>query len=235
MIDGIFKGGSLELPANPEQAVRAVTAWGDFLPNSILTVVAVLIIVAAMPMYLRLAPVINNCMIRRKANTDLEHSMSLARQRNLCALLYVLPFCLVADRFRLFNPGFWTNIPEMWSSLATLGVFLIFCLLRALFFFMLRPPVHQEAADTIHHLPYNFFIRLTSIMLATVGISTLLPLSEAVVRSVLLWETAVFFLLSIIRTSYFLSQHCSGLATISYLCALEILPAAVLVACPILF
>lgn len=234
MIDGIFKGGSLELPASPEQTVQYATAWGDLLPNSILTVVAVLLFIAAIPIYLKLAPIINGCMVRRKANSDLEHSMSLARQRNLCALFYILPFCLIADRFRLFNPDIRAQIPEMWSSFATLGVFIAFCLLRALFFFTLRPPVYQEAADTIHHIPYNFFIRLTSIMLATVGISTLLPLSELVIRTILLWETAVFFLLSIIRTSRFLSQYCSGLATISYLCALEILPAAVLVAGAIL-
>ena len=222
------------MPANPEKAIQATTAWGDFLPNSILTVLAVLIVIAAIPMYLRLVPVISGCMFRRKANTDLEHSMSLARQRNLCALLYVLPFCLIADRYRLFNPGIWSEIPELWSASATIGVFIAYCLLRGLFFFMLHPPVSQEASDTIHHLPYNFFIRLTSVMLATTGICCLLPVTDELVRTILLWEIAIFFLLSFIRSSQFLVQHCSGLATISYLCALEILPAALLVAGAIL-
>ena len=229
MTDGIFKGGSLELPVSPERAVHMTTAWGDILTNRILVVTAVLLVVAAIPVYLRLSRVISGCMFGKKANADLEHSVNLARQRNLCALFYILPFCLVADRYRLFNPGFWKYIPETWSSLATLGVFIAFLLLKALFFFMLRPPVNQETADTIHHLPYNFFIRLTSIVLATAGICTLLPLPEEAVRTVLLWETAVFFLLSIIRTSQFLAQHCSGLATISYLCALEIIPAVLVV------
>lgn len=235
MIDGIFKGGSLELPASPERAVQATAAWGDSLPNSILTVVAVLLVVAAIPMYLRLAPAISGCMFRRKANTDLEHSLSLARQRNLCALFYVLPFCLIADRYRLFNPGIWSDIPELWSAPATIGVFIVYCLLRGLFFFMLHPPVYQEASDTIRHLPYNFFIRLTSVMLATIGICCLLPVTDELIRTILLWEIAVFFLLSFIRSGQFLAQHCSGLATFSYLCALEILPAALLVTGALLF
>ena len=232
MADGffnLFSEGRLELPVTPVDSVPATVAWGDIMTNRILVGVSVLLILFAIPDFLRLFPVISECFLRKKANSELEHSVSTARQRNVCALLMVIPFCAVADRFKLYAPSFMDFIPVNWSAPATVVIFLVFLLVREVLFRSFCPRMGQEAMNTVHHTPYNYFIRLTSVMLATCGIFFIFKLPDSVCHTVLLWEIAIVYMLSTIRCSQFLRQQCSGLATILYLCALEILPAAMII------
>lgn len=230
----IFIQGKLEMSAVPVQEAAQTMLWDDFLLNRVLVVAAVLIGIAGLRDLLRLLPELLYCFSRPRASVSLEYNTSVVRMRNTAALISILPFCLLADRFGLFRPELWSAVPEEWSAPATVGVFLAYLLLRTVCSALIRPPrLSGTAADAVRRSPWNYFILLTLLMLLTVGLLYIFRPSDTVVRITLYAETALFFLLSLLRSGQILASGFSGLTTILYLCGLELLPAAVLAACAV--
>lgn len=230
----IFIQGKLEMSAVPVQEAAQTMLWNDFLLNRVLVVTAVLIGIAGLRDLLRLLPELLYCFSRPRASVSLEYNTSVVRMRNTAALISILPFCLLADRFGLFRPELWSAVPEEWSAPATVGVFLAYLLLRTVCSALIRPPrLSGTAADAVRRSPWNYFILLTLLMLLTVGLLYIFRPSDTVVRITLYAETALFFLLSLLRSGQILASGFSGLTTILYLCGLELLPAAVLAACAV--
>lgn len=227
----IFIQGKLEMSAVPVQEAAQTMLWDDFLLNRVLVVAAVLIGIAGLRDLLRLLPELLYCFSRPRASVSLEYNTSVVRMRNTAALISILPFCLLADRFGLFRPELWSAVPEEWSAPATVGVFLAYLLLRTVCSALIRPPrLSGTAADAVRRSPWNYFILLTLLMLLTVGLLYIFRPSDTVVRITLYAETALFFLLSLLRSGQILASGFSGLTTILYLCGLELLPAAALAA-----
>lgn len=230
----IFIQGKLEMSAVPVQEAAQAMLWDDFLLNRVLVVAAVLIGIAGLRDLLRLLPELLYCFSRPRASVSLEYNTSVVRMRNTAALISILPFCLLADRFGLFRPELWSAVPEEWSAPATVGVFLAYLLLRTVCSALIRPPrLSGTAADAVRRSPWNYFILLTLLMLLTAGLLYIFRPSDTVVRISLYAETALFFLLSLLRSGQILASGFSGLTTILYLCGLELLPAAVLAACAV--
>lgn len=230
----IFIQGKLEMSAVPVQEAAQTMLWNDFLLNRVLVVAAVLIGIAGLRDLLRLLPELLYCFSRPRASVSMEYNTSVVRMRNTAALISILPFCLLADRFGLFRPELWSAVPEEWSAPATVGVFLAYLLLRTVCSALIRPPrLSGTAADAVRRSPWNYFILLTLLMLLTVGLLYIFRPSDTVVRITLYAETALFFLLSLLRSGQILASGFSGLTTILYLCGLELLPAAVLAACAV--
>lgn len=230
----IFIQGKLEMSAVPVQEAAQTMLWNDFLLNRVLVVAAVLIGIAGLRDLLRLLPELLYCFSRPRASVSLEYNTSVVRMRNTAALISILPFCLLADRFGLFRPELWSAVPEEWSAPATVGVFLTYLLLRTVCSALIRPPrLSGTAADAVRRSPWNYFILLTLLMLLTVGLLYIFRPSDTVVRITLYAETALFFLLSLLRSGQILASGFSGLTTILYLCGLELLPAAALAACAV--
>ena len=227
----IFIQGKLEMSAVPVQEAAQTMLWNDFLLNRVLVVAAVLIGIAGLRDLLRLLPELLYCFSRPRASVSLEYNTSVVRMRNTAALISILPFCLLADRFGLFRPELWSAVPEEWSAPATVGVFLAYLLLRTGCSARIRlPRLSGTAADAVRRSPWNYFILLTLLMLLTVGLLYIFRPSDTVVRITLYAETALFFLLSLLRSGQILASGFSGLTTILYLCGLELLPAAALAA-----
>lgn len=227
----IFIQGKLEMSAVPVQEAAQTMLWNDFLLNRVLVVAAVLIGIAGLRDLLKLLPELLYCFSRPRASVSLEYNTSVVRMRNTAALISILPFCLLADRFGLFRPELWSAVPEEWSAPATVGVFLAYLLLRTVCSALIRPPrLSGTAADAVRRSPWNYFILLTLLMLLTVGLLYIFRPSDTVVRITLYAETALFFLLSLLRSGQILASGFSGLTTILYLCGLELLPAAALAA-----
>ena len=230
----IFIQGKLEMSAVPVQEAAQAMLWNDFLLNRVLVVAAVLIGIAGLRDLLRLLPELLYCFSRPRASVSLEYNTSVVRMRNTAALISILPFCLLADRFGLFRPELWSAVPEEWSAPATVGVFLAYLLLRTVCSALIRPPrLSGTAADAVRRSPWNYFILLTLLMLLTAGLLYIFRPSDTVVRITLYAETALFFLLSLLRSGQILASGFSGLTTILYLCGLELLPAAALAACAV--
>ena len=236
MGEEVFRSGSLEMSATPLDGLATDLPWADVLTNQVLAVVSVALLLLVLPDFFRLLPDLLYSFDRTRGAAALEHSVSVARTRNLTAFCCVLPFCLTVDRHALWRPGFWSAIPAAWSAPALLGAMLLFLLFRRLCFLSMRPRrLGSEESDTLHHAPFNFFILLTILLLATSGIMSLLHCDAALIRTVLLWEAGVVWLFSLLRSGQFLAGHCNVFSTFLYLCGLEILPVALVVAVVLFF
>lgn len=230
MLEDIIKPGTLVMSAVPVPSTGDALAWGDLLVNRISVVAAIFLFILTLRDIIRILPNLLACIDRARANVSLEHSLNIARTRNLVAWETAFIFCLLADRYSLYSPGIWQLIPDGWKLPATVGILLTFILVRHLLFLLLKPiRVSQEGANTIHHTAYNCFIIATAVLLATAGALSVFHCPDHAIRSVLLWETAGLYFLTLIRTGQILNYYCNTFATFLYLCALELLPAGLLI------
>lgn len=237
MLSDIFRSaGTAVMSQTPVATLDSAAIWGDLLTNKILILAATALMLINLLDTMRIFPQLLFCLRRPYGSETLEHSVSLARMRNNTAAVCVIPFCLMVDHAALFRPQLWDMIPAMWSSAATVVLLLAYLALRDIMFSAFRMRrIGLEASGAARHCQWNFFILLCILMLVSCGISVCLGLPATVTRKVYLVEIGLFFLISLLRTSQIFGSHCSGLQTILYLCALEILPAAAIVVCAVLF
>ena len=236
MLEEVFKSGRLEMSASPLTDLADAGAWGDLTVNRILAVVAVGLMILSLPDLLRLVPHLLYSFDRSRGSVELEHSLGTARTRNVAALSFTLPFCLLLDRYALVRPRFWEHIPASWSAPAVLGLLAAFLLVRLLCYVLFRPRrLGSEEFATLKHLPYNYFILMAALTLLTAGACSVFGVPDGTVRTVLMWEIAAVWLFTWVRSGQFLAGHGIGFPTFLYLCGLEIIPAALLVAVVMFF
>lgn len=236
MLDGeLFRQGRLEMSAAPLPELQTPAEWNDLLPNKIAIVLSVVLVLIYLKDIIRLIPPLLYALDRKRGGESLEYNVSAARMRNTVALIYTLPFCLIADYCGAYRPGFWSMVPPEWSSAATLGVMLAYFLLRRLCYAAIRPgKMSAESLATLKHSLYNYFIALVSVAVPTIGILPLFSVREDIISTVFLALTGLAFAFATVRAWQILKSRRSPLPTILYLCGLEILPAAAVVASAVL-
>ena len=235
-MDEVFRSGTLNMSASPLQGLAAEPLWTDILLNRILAVVAVALLILHMLDLFRLIPHLLYCYSRARGAEALEHSLGTARLRNLLAFSFSLPFCLVLDRFAVLRPTFWNVIPPAWSAPATIGLVAAFVIVRALFHAFFRPRrMSGEVVTTLRHNLYNYLLLMVPLMLLVTALLLIFPIDEALGRTILRALIAAIWGLSTLRSGQILAAHGAGLSTFLYLCALELIPAALLVAVVVLF
>lgn len=236
MLDGeLFRQGRLEMSSAPLPELQTPAEWNDLLPNKIAIVLSVVLVLIYLKDIIRLIPPLLYALDRKRGGESLEYNVSAARMRNTVALIYTLPFCLIADYCGAYRPGFWSMVPPEWSSAATLGVMLAYFLLRRLCYAAIRPgKMSAESLATLKHSLYNYFIALVSVAVPTIGILPLFSVREDIISTVFLALTGLAFAFATVRAWQILKSRRSPLPTILYLCGLEILPAAAVVASAVL-
>ena len=186
--------------------------------------------------YFRLVPSLLFCFDRSRGAETLEHSLGLARVRNLSGIIYGLPFCLVLDRFGVVRPDFWDRIPPAWQAPAMIGLIAAYMLVRDICYLVFRPRrVYGEPYAALRHNVFNYLLLLVPLQLVTVGVISAFRLSPQLAVYILAGEIALAWLFGMTRSAQILRNRCSGLSTFLYLCALEFLPAALLVAVVLIF
>lgn len=226
----LFKEGILNMSTTPLLPSAGAQPWAEYFLNRVFVVLTVTLILLEIADLLRIFPQLWRCVSRWKGNLEVEHSVSVARTRNTVALPAVLIITMLSDRFLLINPGFGTFVSPSWHLMMTFGIVMLALFLRWLFY--LCTPLRSktsEYASTLRHVIFNYLILLSLLMLASALLLMALKVPSAAVRGVLLAESAVVFILHLRRTSQILSSRYGSLATILYLCALEILPVGILI------
>ncbi len=211
----------------PHEAVSL--AWGDSIVNRIAVIVTLILFLVEFSDLIRLFPHLLRCVSRWKGNLELEHSVSVAVTRNTVALAMSMVLCLIADRWMLPYSSLRASLPVDWRLLFAVGAIGSYLLLRWLFY--LATPFRSrisEYATCLRHSVYNYQILLSSLMLVSVLLLMAFGVADNSIRIVLLIETGMFTALYLERIRQIFASHCSILATILYLCALEILPLGIL-------
>ena len=228
MLDSVFKSGKLLLDTTAPEAVAPVAAPSPWLLN-LLMVLFVVLAIATLKRFLQVLPYMADSYLRVRGSAALEGSIRVSQDRNLVALVLTIPAVLLVYRYRLYFPGL---LEPLDPNLQLAGVFLAllsYSLLRHLIYLWVRPRRRKDTFRQAHRVGYTYFIFLMLVLLGTVGLLALIGLEDTIVRWVLYAETAIIYLLFLSRGAQILSLSCNHLRTFLYLCALEILPAALLV------
>lgn len=228
MVDSLFKSGKLLLETTVPEAAAPAAEPSPWLLN-LLVVVFVVLGIALLKRFLQVLPYMADSFLRVRGSAALEGSIRVSQDRNLVALVLTVPAILLVYRYRLFFPDLFL---ELDPNLQVIGVFLAllaYSLLRHFLYIWIRPHRRFDTFRQAHRVGYTYFIFLMIVLLLTVGLLSLIGLDYSIVRLVLYGETALVYLLFLSRSAQILSLSCNHLRTFLYLCALEILPAALLV------
>ena len=227
-----FRSGTLLMGDEARRAGEALSvSWGDIPLNWGLVIASALALAFSIPSLYRIIPHIFKCFSRWRWNLTIEASLQLARTRDSIALLSIVPFCLIVSRFRLFDPAFFGRVPETWRTLAVIGVFLAWYLIRSLLYLAAEARAsHLSTFQTARHAERNYFVILTFFLFAVVGVLYAFRAAEETIRIVLFVTMGLVYLVFLVRKFQILSSSFSPLSTFLYLCAIEFLPLGMLVA-----
>ena len=228
MFDDPFSAGQLLLPDTPPEALAA-TGEELSLAASILVAVSVLLFLVALRSFLNVLPYLSDSILRARGSAALENSVRVSRDRNLVAAVFLIPAILIIYRYRLFDIAYFDTLSPDLRLAAVAGVFVGYLLLRFLLYRWMRPRRRYDDYQMAYRAGYTFFILLMMLVLLTVGVCYVLRLPDETVKTLLLAETGVMYLLYIFRRGQILSMSCNSLTTFSYLCGLELLPTALMV------
>lgn len=236
MLDSLLTRSTLNMSSVPLPATESPLAWRDTGINGILTIVAILLVLLAMRNFFRVLPSLVASIDRPRGSVDLERNVSLTRMRNEVALCCILPFCLIVDRFGLYPARFMEDVPPQWSVCVTVGIFAAYFLLRILpsAFIRFRKLDNNEKL-VVRNFHRSGFIALTVLLVPLALAIAFFGVPAEICRYILWGLIGLVFLFILFRISQFLRVRYSFFATISYLCGLEILPAAIVVASALLF
>ena len=228
MFDDPFKSGRLLLPDAPPEAVEAAGV-GLSLAASLLVAVSVLLFLVALRSFLSVLPYLSDNIFRARGSAALENSVRVSRDRNLVAAVFLIPAILLIYRYRLIEISYFDTLSPDMRLLAVAGVFVGYLLLRFLLYRWMRPRRRYDDYQMAYRAGYTFFILLMMLALATVGVCYVLHLPDLTIKTLLLAEAGVMYLLYLLRRAQILSMSCNSLTTFLYLCGLELLPTALMV------
>lgn len=220
--------GQLLLRDAPPEALEA--AGGGFpLTASLLVTLSVLLFLLILRSFLNILPYLFGSVFRARGSAVLDGSVKLSRDRNLVAAVFILPAILLIYRYRLLDVSYFDALSPDMRLLVVGGAFVAYLLVRYLLYRWLMPRRRYDDYQQAYRIGHTFFIVLMLLALTTVGVLSILDFPEVTVRNFLLAETGVLSLLYLFRKAQILSMSCNPLTTFLYLCALELLPAALLV------
>lgn len=226
----LFYQGTLEMSTSPLAQAASGLLWSEVLVNRIAVIIALALLVIEIRDIILLGPSLLRGVVIWKANLELEHSVNLSRTRNTVALVCGVLFCIIADRYSLFDPSWRAAAPSGLQLALTAAVLVGFVAVRDVFY--LISPLRSrtsEFACTVRHALYNYFILYVLLALVSSVILEAFGASAAVGRMVLAVEGALAYLIDITRTGQILSSRYGLFPTILYLCALELLPLGILI------
>lgn len=227
-MDGAFKAGKLLLPTEPSAAVAGPGPTP--VVATVLIILSVLLGLLFLRNFLNVFPYLLDNFTRARGSAALEGSVRVSRDRNIVALILIIPFILLVNRYRIYDPAFLSSRPDDIRMLIIAGIFLCYLLLRYFLWFILQPHRYSDNYPMARKAAYTFFIMAGLVVLPTVGILALAGVNDLTVKTVILAETAFIYLVYLIRKSQILSMVCGPLQVFLYLCALEVLPTGLLVA-----
>ena len=202
----------------------------------ILALISFLVVLLLLRRFVNVYPSLLACLIRGKESINLEASVKLSRDRDSITYAMIVPFCLVAYRYRLYDPSFLDGVSENRLLWMYFLIFAGYILLRMLVMWLFRPhKMPQKVYRTAGRASYTFFVILTLLLLVMGGVMSFMKSDESTIRLAMLWVSAAIYMLFLIRKTQIFCSSCSVFTAFLYHCALEILPTGILVVSEIIF
>ncbi len=203
---------------------------------NILALISVLVFITLMRRLVNIFPSLMACMVRWKENVNIEASVKNSYDRNIIAIGMVIPFCLTAEKFNMYDLSFMGGMNENLRIGVTFGIFAAYLLIRQLAFMMVMTrKSRKKTYETARKASYTFFIILTLALVLTGGILSFIGISADIIRTAMLWISAFIYAVFLLRKTQIFASSFSILTSFLYLCALEIIPTGLLVAPVLIF
>lgn len=227
-----FLSGKLEMPVSMRPgALSEAQAWTDYPADYILVMAAAILILTSLRMLMDLYPFLLDSASRWKGCITIDSSIRLKSDRNLLGLIWLLPVVLITDRYGLLTADILGSIKPQWHVFATAGVLAAWFFLRMVGFIICSLKAKKpETLRTAHKCIFNFIILLASTLIIPVGIFSIGGVPDSIAHTVVLYVTAAFYLLALLRETQILRTFCGQFRSFLYLCALEIIPTGALIA-----
>lgn len=201
-----------------------------------LALISVLTVMLLLKDFVTIFPSVMASAIWWKENINIQSSVRLTRDRDICAAAMILPFCLVAFRFRLYCPDFISGMTDNARLWITIGIFIAYLLTRRLAGRLAYPrKVSQKLNSAAEKSANTFFILLTLVLLAFGGTASFAGMSQEAIKTVMICLSTLIYGLYLLRKLQIFASSCSIFAGFLYLCALEILPTGILVVSDVIF
>jgi hypothetical protein len=201
-----------------------------------LAIISVFSVILLLKRFVNIFPSLMACFIRWKESINLEASVKHSLDRDMLAAAMILPFCLTADKFRLYSPGFMEGMGEGLHLAVTIGIFAAYLLIRAAASKAIHPRrMNPKTWKAAGRASFTFFIILTLALLAMAGSARFMDVTPEAMRNAMLWVSASIYALFLLRKIQIFASGCSLFAAFLYLCALEFFPTGALVASAIIF
>lgn len=202
----------------------------------ILALLSIIVVVLLLKRFVNIFPSLMACTIRWKESINLEASVKHSLDRDMLAAAMILPFCLVADGFRLYSPRFMDGLGNNAHLASVIGIFAAYCIIRMLISKMFHPQkMNPKIWKTAGRSSFTFFIILTLVLLAMGGIMRFAGIDPLFTRNAMLCVSAFIYALFLLRKFQIFIFGGSFFTGFLYLCALEIIPTGVLVASAVFF
>lgn len=231
-----FSEGSLEMPVSaPVIDASPTLAWSDLTVNSTLVIAAVVLFLLNIKNFLHILPSLLDCLSRWKGCVKIDASIKLSHERDISTLVFLLPFCLVLDRYDIAKPSFIGGWPDVWQAPAMIGFIIAWIIVRGLCYGLCSLRAQRlETFRTARNCAMDFFIPTTILMLICVGICGLIGCNDGTIRHILDYLCAFLYLVMLVRKSQILRSYCNPFKTFLYLCALEFVPTGILISAVVL-
>ena len=141
-MDGAFRAGKLLLPTEPSAAVAG--AGPTPVVATVLIILSVLLGLLFLRNFLNVFPYLLDNFTRARGSAALEGSVRVSRDRNIVTLILIIPFILLVNRYRIYDPAFLSSRPDDIRMLIIAGIFLCYLLLRYFLWFILQPHRYSD-------------------------------------------------------------------------------------------
>lgn len=230
--------GTLHLPTERPASIAAA-GWADIPEHGWMLVACAAFVLIILPELYKLMPSMLGCLVRSRGNIEVEHSVSTARSRNICARILALPFLVAADRYCIYSASFLAGWEDPWLRIAELaGVVTAYLILRRILHALLlgrRLRLDTDSRKALTRGILNYFVCFVTVMMLSICLFYCFKASDDAIRLIISIELGAFWLVSVVREGQILQQKCTGFATFLYLCGLEFLPAGALIASALIF
>lgn len=231
-VEEALRSGELLLHTEPtlvEETARSVS-----IVEPALVSLFTLLLIIFMRNIINILPYLIDSFTRARGSSDLEGSVRVSRDRNLIAMIFIIPFILLLYFYRIYDPSFLSGMGDNMRLLLIGAIFIAYLLLRRLLLVIFAPHRVNDNYAMAEKAAYTFFILAGMIVLPTFGILYLLGVNDLTIKTVALAEISFVYLVFLLRKSQILSTFCSPLTVFLYLCALEFLPTGLYVASALL-
>lgn len=205
--------------------------WESSPVNGGLMAVASVILVLYIRKFVTVFPYLVGGVFRWKRLAELENNMRLSRERDAVVLPSFIILCLGLSRLAVLSPAFIQPFSPSMRTAVTFGICMVFLIFRKIMILLVpHGKIRRDALLSAAGAGNDFLILTAGVFTVLVIISGISAGCYDFARNVSCYSICAIWGLFLFRKGQIMGGNAGQLQAILYLCAVEVLPAVLLVA-----